>query len=83
MKPHDRNAVPICAWEHRLSPTSQHRSGNEEKWWADLDLDPFAIATKFYAEYGGTGGKPRKPREIKPRKPKEQRAKIRGRSSFR
>lgn len=70
-KPDDRYATPLCPSCHRL----QHAM-SEEAFWAHRRLDPFAIAAKLYAEYGGTGGKPRKRTTIKPRLPKEQRAKI-------
>lgn len=78
MKPHDRHAVPLNRWCHRDGPDNQHE--NENLFWEKRNLDPFEIAAKLYAEYGGTGGTPRKPRTtIKPRLPKEQRAKIQSR----
>ncbi len=74
-KPDDRFATPLCTYHHRL----QHNM-NEEQFWREYGEDPFAIAERLYAEYGGTGGKPRvKRKTVKPRKPKEQRAKIRSR----
>ena len=75
MKPDDAKATPLCRSCHR----AQHAFGNESEWWRLAGLDPFKIAAKLYAEYGGTGGKPRGPRKIKPRKPKGQRAKIQSR----
>lgn len=76
MKPHDKHAVPLCGWCHRDGPEAQHRM-NETEFWELWELDPFDIAARLYDEYGGTGGKPRKPRTtIKPRLPKEQRQKI-------
>lgn len=77
MKPHDKHATPLCAWHH----CRQH-SMNEENFWEEVGLDPFDVAATMYAEYGGTGGKPRAPRKLKPRKPKHQRAKIKGKSRW-
>lgn len=78
MKPHDKHAVPLNAWCHRLAPDSQH--ADERGFWEKRGLDPFDIAAKLYAEYGGTGGAPKKRRTIsKPRRPKEKRAKIQSR----
>jgi hypothetical protein len=78
MKPHDRDALPLNRWCHREAPDSQH--ADEKTFWKRRGLDPFAIAARFYAEYGGTGGKPKKRRTIiRPRLPKENRAKIKSR----
>jgi hypothetical protein len=74
-KPDDRFATPLCGYHHR----EQHSMGEQYFWEEDHDLDPFAIAARLYAEYGGTGGKPKKKRAAKPRKPKSQRAKINSR----
>ncbi len=52
---------------------------NEAEFWQRRGLDPFATAAQYYAEYGGTGGKPRKRTTIKPRLPREQRKKIQSR----
>lgn len=76
-KPDDRNAVPLNAWCHRLAPDSQH--ANEIEFWKRRRADPHEIAAKFYAEYGGKGGRPRLPKNPKPRKPPEQRARIQSR----
>lgn len=77
MKPHDKHATPLCPRHHRDGPESQHAFGNEAEWWKRHDKDPFVIAARLYAEYGGTGGKPRKRRTtIRPRLPKEKRVKI-------
>lgn len=76
MKPHDKHAVPLCSWCHRDGPEAQHKM-NESEFWEMWELDPFEIAARLYAEYGGDGGKPKKRRTIiKPRLPKEQRQKI-------
>ena len=75
MKPDDAKATPLCRGCHE----AQHAFGNEAEWWRLAGLDPFAIAARLYAEYGGTGGKPKKKLATKPRKPKEQRAKIKSR----
>lgn len=78
VKPHDKDAVPLNAWCHRLAPDAQHQ--DEAGFWERRGLDPFEIAAKLYAEYGGDGGRPRKPRTtIKPRLPKEKRTKIQSR----
>jgi hypothetical protein len=48
------------------------------------ETNPFVVAEELYAEYGGDGGKARKPRvTIKPRLPKEKRVKIRSRNDLR
>lgn len=82
-KPDDRWAVPLCAWCHREGPESQHNIG-EERFWKIAETNPFVVAEELYAEYGGDGGKARKPRvTIKPRLPKEKRVKIRSRNDLR
>lgn len=76
MKPHDRHALPLNAWCHREAPDNQHK--DEKGFWARRNVDPFALADAYYAEYGGTGGKAKKTRTIiRPRLPKEERTKIR------
>ena len=77
-KPDDSRAVPMC----RSCHTKQH-SLSEEYFWSISLSDPFELAANYYKEYGGKGGKAKGPRKIKPRKPRGQRAKIKGRSSFR
>ena len=79
-KPDDRFAVPLNQWCHLDAPDAQHE--NERAFWERRRLDPFAIAARFYAEYGGTGGKPRRPRKSKPRLPKERRARFPTRKDF-
>ncbi len=54
-KPDDKFAVPLCMTCHR----DQHTK-NESGWWEARGMDPFAIAERLYAAYGGTGGAPRK-----------------------
>lgn len=79
-KPDDKYALPGCAWDHREGPESQHNVGDESKFWAWYEIDPFELAAKLYDEYGGTGGVARKPRTtIRPRLPKHLRQKITGR----
>lgn len=78
-KPDDARALPLCAWDHRLGPKAQHKTGDEQAWWEALGFDALAEAAKLYAEYGGTGGKPKPPQKIKPRKPRYMRASIPGR----
>ena len=48
VKPSDRFAVPLCRPCHER----QH-SGSEARFWSALDLDPFVIADRLYAEYQG------------------------------
>ena len=75
MKPHDRNALPLNAWCHRLAPDSQH--ADEKSFWKRRGVDPFELAARYYREYGGEGGREKKNRTIiKPRLPKEKRQKI-------
>lgn len=74
MKPHDKHSTPMCRFHH-----DEQHSMNESEFWQTHGLDPFDIAAKFYAEYGGTGGKPKPRTIIKPRLPKEARAKIKSR----
>lgn len=77
MKPHDKHAVPMCGWCHRDGPSAQHKM-NESEFWQLWEIDPFELAAKLYAEYGGDGGKPKRKRTIiRPRLPKEKRATIR------
>ena len=56
---------------------------NEREFWAMFKMNPLYLAAVYYKTYGGKGGKAKGPRKIKPRKPGGQRAKIKGRSSFR
>lgn len=70
-KPDDRYALPLCAYHHR----NQHRV-NESAFWDQHGDDPFDIAARLYAEFGGDGGKPKAKRKPKPRKPKHLRQKI-------
>ena len=77
-KPSDKWALPMCQQHHRM----QH-SGSERAFWLMWKYDPLQMAILYYAMYGGSGGKAKGPRKIAPRKPRGQRAKIKGRSSFR
>lgn len=65
-KPDDKFATPLCPDCHR----KQH-SMNEAEFWASRGLDAFKIAERLYAEFGGSGGSPRKKRKprttIKPK----------------
>lgn len=75
MKPHDRDALPLNAWCHRLAPDAQH--ADEKGFWARRGVDPFELAARYYAEYGGDGGHAKVKRtKVKPRRPKEKRANI-------
>lgn len=78
MKPDDAKCTPLCREDH----DAQHAFGDEQAWWHLTGLDPFEVAAKLYAEYGGTGGSAKPPRKIKPRKPVGQRTKIKGRTSW-
>lgn len=73
-KPDDRWAIPMCRKHH-----SEQHSMNENDFWFYAMVDPLFCAKSYYAEYGGTGGKPRRRTTIKPRLPKETRAKINSR----
>lgn len=68
----DRWALPLC----RICHDDQHAAGNELRWWMARNMDPFALAMDYYAQFGGKGGKPKPRTTIKPRLPKEARAKI-------
>ncbi len=61
-KPSDFWCTPLCSWCHRESPDSQHKVG-EPTFWERAGINPFSLALKFYAEYGGTGGTVRRPRK--------------------
>jgi len=57
-KPDDKLATPLCRTHHR----EQH-SMSERQFWQARGLNPFMIARRLYALYGGTGGVPyRKPK---------------------
>lgn len=78
-KPDDKFAVPLNVWCHLNGPENQHK--NEKRFWGIRHMDPFAIAARLYATYGGTGGQPRRRRTtIKPRLPKDRRTKIQQRT---
>lgn len=80
-KPSDWWTLPLCAEHHRTGPYAQHKTGDERKWWEVRGIDPFATALRLYAEFGGTGGKPKGPRKINPRKPRDKRTKIASRKT--
>jgi hypothetical protein len=46
-KPDDRWALPLCRACHTGAPSAQHRVG-EVAFWAELHLDPLAIAERLY-----------------------------------
>lgn len=58
-RPDDRWCTPLCAWCHRNGFDAQHRLG-EKKFWDLFELNPFEIALRLYAEYGGDGGRAKK-----------------------
>ncbi len=75
-KPDDRWAVPL----HHGCHMRQHAHGDELGWWYDHGVyDVFALCKRYYATYGGTGGKPQARKIVKPRKPKSERARIQSR----
>ncbi len=75
-KPSDFWCVPLHPDLHR----EQH-SMNEEAFWKKYGINPFIAALRLYAEFGGTGGKPKGPRKINPRKPRDKRTKIASRKT--
>ena len=42
----DEFTVPLCRTHHR----EVHRAGKEPQWWAKLDIEPLAMADKFWAQ---------------------------------
>jgi hypothetical protein len=83
-KPSDFWATPLCVWCHRAGMESQHALG-EEQFWKLAGINPFALAIKLYAEFGGAGGTVRKRQKANMPKrafPKTAR-KMQSRSSFR
>lgn len=83
-KPDDAKAVPLCRAHHRTGEggiIAQH-SMSEEAFWRMHGVDPFALASSYYAEFGGAGGKARKTRDIPARKPRHLRAKITSRNNL-
>lgn len=46
-KPDDCYVVPLCAEAHREGPNAQHNR-NEREWWAELRIDPIAVALALY-----------------------------------
>lgn len=63
-KPSDCWAVPLCADCHLDSPEAQHQIG-ERAFWARIGIDPFALATRLYAQF-----------ERRQNRTPEQRAKV-------
>ena len=66
-KPDDRWTVPMCnpiIGESRGCHGDQHHRGDEQAYWADVDVDPFAEAERLWAESAGETrlGQPQKPR---------------------
>lgn len=50
-KPDDRWAVPLCAGDHLLARDAQHNR-NEQAFWAELGINPLAVAAALYARRG-------------------------------
>ena len=75
-KPHDRWAFPL----NRRCHEAQHAFGSELVFWEQHGIDPFALCVRFYAEFGGTGGKPKTKRlrnsDYYTRPPPKKRQKI-------
>lgn len=83
-KPSDFWAMPLCSYCHRTNTNSQHNLG-EIAFWKAVWIDPFALAIKLYAEFGGQGGTVRKRQKANmPKRPfPKAKRKIQGRNSFR
>lgn len=47
-KPADKWTVPLCRTHH----DEQHAAGDELKWWASKQIDPFGLALSLYAASG-------------------------------
>lgn len=50
MKVSDEFTVPLCRLHHR----EVHRAGDEKSWWADLKIDPIAVASRLWQESHAT-----------------------------
>ncbi len=50
-KPDDFFVVPLCGEHHR----SQHKFGDEQKWWGIMKRDAIAVALSIYAVTGDLG----------------------------
>jgi hypothetical protein len=71
-KPDDRWALPL-KHDHHMDQSVSDELG----WWRRRGIDPFALALRFYATFGGDGGQPRKRKaRVITRKPKAKRQKI-------
>jgi hypothetical protein len=88
MKPDDKYAVPGCSWCHLDAPDSIHKTGDEAKFWARYEIDPFELAAKYYAQYCAEQGshattkKPRSRVTIQARGFPKVHRKLQSRSSF-
>ncbi len=50
-KPDDRRAVPLCASCHLDAPDSQHRIGDERKFWARVGKNPDEVAERLWGQF--------------------------------
>lgn len=50
-KSDDRRCVPLCADCHLDAPDSQHRTGDERKFWARVGTDPDEVAARLWAQF--------------------------------
>lgn len=82
-KPDDRWVTPLCGPDLTTNRPGCHARQHEVReidFWMFHGKDPFAIAARLYAEYGGVGGQPRQKRKtVKPRPLKHMRQKIQNR----
>jgi hypothetical protein len=53
-KPADRDALPLCRDDHQLNRDAQHKR-NEFAFWQDLNINPYLVAEKLYAQRGDYG----------------------------
>ena len=49
-KPDDKWALPLWHWCHM----EQHRHGDEEGWWRERGIDPFALCIETYKRFKRT-----------------------------
>lgn len=50
-KPESKWCLPLCASDHRLARDAQHNR-NEQAFWAELGINPLAVATELYSKRG-------------------------------
>ena len=52
--PSDRWVTPLCVDCHLKGRGAQHKMA-EDRYWAKVGIDPFAVAEALYAEFQGNG----------------------------